>query len=49
MITSIWIEWARWSAKYTSMQRLTKSSTSAPVTASRGNSVVRLPPDTPTV
>ena len=43
MIASIWIEWARWSAKKTTMARLTKISKSAPETASRGKSSVRVP------
>ena len=34
--SSIWIECARWCTKNTSMSRLTKSSTSAKLTASRG-------------
>jgi hypothetical protein len=49
MIASTWMECTRWSAKNTSSPRLTNSSTSAPLTASRGKLAVRLPPETPTV
>ena len=48
-IASIWMECARWSAKYTTMARLANNNTSAPLTASRGNSSVRPPADSPTV
>ena len=48
MMWSTWIECARWSAKYTSSARLTNSSATATVTANRGNSSLRSPPDTPT-
>ncbi len=48
-IASIWIEWARWSAKYTTMPRLANSNTIAPLTARRGKSSVRAPADNPTV
>ena len=48
-IASTWMEWARWSAKYTTIARLANSSTIAPLTASRGNSSVRAPADSPTV
>ncbi len=49
MIVSTWMECTRWSAKNTSKPRLRNSSTSEPLTASRGKPAVRLPPDTPTV
>ena len=49
MMWSTWSECARWSAKNTSSARLTNSSTTATVTANRGNSSLRCPPDTPTV
>ena len=48
-IASTWMEWARWSAKYTTMARLANISTRAPLTASRGKSSVRLPTVSPTV
>ena len=49
MIVSTWMECARWSAKNTSRPRLRNSSTSEPLTASRGKLAVRLPPEKPTV
>jgi len=49
VMASIWMECARWSAKYTTIPRVANSNTSAPLTASRGNCSVRLPDDTPTV
>ena len=48
-MASTWIEWARWSAKYTTMAMLANSSTIAPLTASRGNCSTRAPAARPTV
>jgi len=49
LMASIWIECARWSAKYTTKPRLTKSSKIDPLMAKRGKSSVRAPPSRPTV
>jgi hypothetical protein len=48
-MASTWIEWARWSAKYTTIAMLANSSMIAPLTANRGNCSTRAPAASPTV